>query len=1202
MKKSPIILSLALSLSAGAHGAKPARAALAPEFGKVPLVFEPNVGQTAAEVKFLSRTPRLTLYLAGTETVMALSRSNAAPAVVRMRLKGGDDPYVLGLDRKDSVSHYYLGSDPSRWLSAVPHYGRVEAKGVYPGIDMVYYGDGNRLEYDFVVAPGADPNRIEISFAGIDALRVDPSTGDLIYSTPAGEIANRKPRVYQDVDGRRVEVAGAYRLLSKTSAGFSLGDYDRSRPLTIDPVVVWATYLGGNDEDVAFSVATDSLGSVYVTGQTRSTNFPGTIGNPAGSFDAFVAKFNSAGTALSYSTFIGGTGTDQSFSIAVSSAGEAFIAGSTSSGNFPTTAGVIQGAFGGQNDGFVAKLNPSGVLSLSTYIGGSTLDQANGITIDSGGNIFVVGTTTSVNFVTTNGAFDTQLTGLEDAFVMRLNSTASQRLYSTFLGGGGGDEGLKIALDPQGNAVVCGRTTSSSFDVPPFPTTAGVVQTTFGGATNDGFLTKLNVAGTGLLFSTYLGGSGLDRISDVKVASNGDIYVVGESSSANFPTVPGSFDTSANGGRDIVVARLNSTGTAFLFSTYLGGSGEETGDSLVLAEAAGSVQQVVVVGATASGNYPTVSATQPALLGPSDAVLSKLNINGTALSLSTYLGGTNNETGRGVALSGTDAIVVGQTASVDFPANTFDTSFNQGVLDAFVAKISDGQPSGGLQILQPSPNQVINVAGVTFQWTAVVGATGYDLRIQTLPSGTQIFTGTLLGNGATQTIVTLGNGNYRFLVRNCLNNLFNDANCAPFVSVDFTVALTTPSGAPTITAPANGSTLNISTQTFTWTAVANAGSYEVLLERCNSLTPATCDANISAIEYQITTPGNTTNTIYSMPSGFYRLRVRACQSGCGPYSNAVYFRMLLGPVPTIFPPNFTCAFVAPIGQQGNPLRCQWDPVAGADLYIFQILQPNIGPFANATISSVRTDQTSFTLQMQRGSGFAIVQACNGDGCGPQTPNFNVNATGANPALPVMGTPVAGTNVAGPNLIFTWSKLEGDTGTNTTYRLFALDFARNETAADFLTKDQFYGAFFRAEGARYDALIQVPALGITGPANGFNVSGQSATAPTLVGPRHQTAAVTETIPAGNITLKWTPVPNSAFYQYFVAVQGQPFATVTGLTPGLLVQVPLTANPTPYSGIVRACPVANAGICSLNSDAGWGPWSNQAGPGVTNFIVQ
>ncbi|MHB1045553.1 MAG: PKD domain-containing protein [Thermoanaerobaculia bacterium] len=496
-------------------------------------------------------------------------------------------------------------------------------------------------------------------------------------------------------------------------------------------------------------------------------------------------------------------------------------------------------------------------------------------------------------------------------------------------------------------------------------------------------------------------------------------------------------------------------------------------------------------------------------------------------------------------------------------------------------------------ITAPSAGQVVTVAGVGFTWNAVSSAAGYDVKLYSATSGATVFAGSLVGNASTSTLVTLPDGAYLFAVRACNASGFANANCGAFATRSFSVTKTSPTGAPTVTAPAQGAVLTASTQTFSWTSVAKVDpglslSYEVLL---------TDVAGGNIPDLQITVPDPTLSTIYTLhSSALYELKMRACQAGCGPWSTPVTFSVDLPNVPTTAPSVPTCSV-----SGGNSLTCSWSAVTGADVYSFYVVQPTGGPGGGAlTVAARLVSETTVTLPVPQGFANVIVAACTGDGCGPYSGARGIDPAGPNPSSPNLGTPLAASVVNGPGVEFSWNRIPGDDGTNTWYRLYVQDLSRQAAALDVYTRDNFYAAYFKAEGARYDALVVANpgASQVVGPPIGFNVRGLSSSAPTMVSPPHQSQ-----VQAGNLQLGWSPVPGATLYQYWVAVLGQGTPAVTGVTPGLVVQVPLPAvarQPTTYSGITRAC-MSPTG-CSPTSDTGWGPWSNApGGPGVTNFTV-
>ncbi|PYN01523.1 MAG: hypothetical protein DME07_12980, partial [Candidatus Rokuibacteriota bacterium] len=588
-------------------------------FGQLPLSFEANRGQTDSQVRFLSRGPQHTLLLAPTEAVLvfitrehpeggerqgtkaklAKPRPATRTALGMTFLGANPDVRVTGREELPGKANYFIGNDPAGWRTNVPTYARVHYEDLYPGIDLVYYGNQRQLEYDFVVRPAADPRRIALGFQGAQRLEVDPQ-GDLVLHTAAGAIRQRKPIIYQEVAGRRVEIPGDYVLRDGQRVGFHVAAYDTSLPLIIDPTLVYSTYLGGGSFDEGYAIAVDpATGNAYVTGFTDSFNFP-TMGAfqttfASGSGDAFVTQLNADGSALVYSTYLGGNGDDRGFGIAVDSIGSAYVTGSTGSSNFPTTMGAFQTVSGGGSEGtidaFVTKLRPDGSgLVYSTYLGGNGQDAGFGIAVDSSFNAYVTGSTVpfinpaTPNFPTTPGAFRTGFVGGGgDAFVTKLKPDGSGLVYSTYLGGTGSDKGFGIALGAGGTAYVTGNTDSTNF-----PTTGGAFQTAARGGA-DAFVTKLNPTGAGLVFSTYLGGTGFDEGLAIAVDTNGNAYVTGDTDSTNFPTTTGAFQTVFGGPAvlppdepgDAFVTKLSSTG-ALSYSTYLGRNGSDQGNGIAV--------------------------------------------------------------------------------------------------------------------------------------------------------------------------------------------------------------------------------------------------------------------------------------------------------------------------------------------------------------------------------------------------------------------------------------------------------------------------------------------------------------------------------------------------------------------------------------------------------------------------------------------
>jgi hypothetical protein len=649
--------------------------------------------------------------------MLALRGSDLKDRLLFMRVVGANpNVRVDGLDELSGKSNYFIGNDPKRWQTNIPNYRTVKYTDIYRGIDLVYYGNQERLEYDFVVRPGVDPRRITLALDSPTAkssvgssLRIDRN-GDLVTGTGAGTIRFRKPVVYQstNVNGalttdeqRRItdrHLVDCRYVLEGNRVGFEVAAYDRSKPLVIDPTLVYSTYFGGSVWSHGYAIAVDTSGNAYVTGRTLSTQGLSTTGAFSANIfdrhyaDAFVAKFNPAGSALVYATYLGGTYDDEGDGIAVDVSDDAYVTGWTASPNFPTTPGAFQTKMGGgYDDAFVTKLNPTGSgLVYSTFLGGNNYDEGHAIVTDGAGDAYVTGLSYSSNFPTTAGALQKTLSGLDDAFVTELNSTGSALVYSTYLGGTGHDDGRGIAVDASGNAYVAGFTDSAHFR-----TTVGAFQPAPGGAPEEGydaFVSKLNSTGSALIYSTCLGGGKDDFAYGIAVDGLGDAYVTGDTFSAKFPTTAGAFQTtlggaSGNGHDDAFVSKLNAAGSALLYSSYLGGSNNDVGYGI----AVDSSGNAYVTGATNSSDFPTTTTgfqTTPG--GYDDGFFSEINPAGSTLVYSTYLAGKGVDQGLGITADSLgNMYIVGWTESTNFPVTT---GAFQGVLqgtdDAFIAKFS----------------------------------------------------------------------------------------------------------------------------------------------------------------------------------------------------------------------------------------------------------------------------------------------------------------------------------------------------------------------------------------------------------------------------------------------------------------------------------------------------------------------------------
>jgi hypothetical protein len=642
-------------------------AALAAASGQtLPMFFIANQGQAPGDVGFMAKGAGLTA-----DFLRGEIRLRAHGARVRMRFEGANSAVRLEGDKplpgRANFLTGGLAEGGRQWHRSVLLFGAVRYRELYPGIDMIYGGNGCQLKSEFVVAPGADPARIHIRYEGAGPPSIQPD-GALSIPLATRRLGEGRPYIYQERNGVSETVAGRYALAGDGAVGFALGPYDTALPLIIDPVMSFSMLVGGTGFNAATAIAVDSAGAAYIAGYTASDNLP--TANPeqnfnAGSNDAFVAKLNPAGTGLVYCTYVGGEGDDRAYGIAVDASGSAYVAGSTMSQNFPTL-NPAQSHLEGARNAFVLKLNPAGdMLVFSTYLGGNGSDTANGIAVDTGGNSYVVGDTTSSNFPASG--FQTGYRGSQDAFVAKIGPSGQQLLYSTYLGGSSTDHGAAIAVDSSGAVYVTGSTYSSDFPV------ANAFQRSLGGGM-DAFLARLGSNGNVLLFSTYLGGSGgsvsyPETGQGIALDSQDDACVVGVTSSADFP-LSHALQPELLGEMDAFVAKVNSSG-ALLYSTYLGGSGVDVGNAI----AVDSSGAAYVAGYTYSPDFPVVAGLQTSLGGECDAFLAKLSPDGTSLLYATYLGGSGADTATGVALDPNGNVYLsGWTLSTNFPVVTPGTS------------------------------------------------------------------------------------------------------------------------------------------------------------------------------------------------------------------------------------------------------------------------------------------------------------------------------------------------------------------------------------------------------------------------------------------------------------------------------------------------------------------------------------------------
>jgi hypothetical protein len=657
-------------------------------YQKLPLSFVPNAGQTNRSVRYYAQGNGFGFYFTPDKTVLSFTKGGKGAALHLIPLRASASAKLEADQRGPGRVNYLVGS---KRHTNLPTYQEIAYRELWPGIDMVFRGQGGKLKYEFRLAPGADPSRIRLAYRGAEGLSLG-AAGNLLISTPLGTLRDARPRSYQRVGAERVAVESRY-VVDEGANVFGLavgGSYDRRRPLVIDPGLAYSTYLGGALTESSSDIAVDAAGSAYVTGGSQSSDYPTTAGafdqTHASARDAFVTKLNPTGSALVYSTYIGGSASEGGLGITVDATGSAYVSGGTGSSDFPATSGAFDVSHNGNEDVWVAKLNASGsTLLYSTFLGGSSPEGDFGaaIAVDGDGSAYVAGGAGPAGFPTTAGALDESHNGALDVFVAKLNATGTALAYSTYLGGTAHEAATGIVLDAAGRAHVSGNTAS-----PEFPTTAGGFDMGHNGGF-DAFVAKLDpTGGPPLAYSTFLGGASEDVGQGIALDYDGDTYTTGWTRSTDFPTTTGALDESYNGGLDLFVTKLEVTGAAPLaYSTYLGGALDDRGFGIAL----DSLGSAYVTGSTASSDFPTTTgAFDESHNGGLDAFVTKLNAAGSfPLAYSTYLGGASVEDARAIALDGSgSAYVTGRVESSDFPTTpgALDSSLT-GARDVFVTKV-----------------------------------------------------------------------------------------------------------------------------------------------------------------------------------------------------------------------------------------------------------------------------------------------------------------------------------------------------------------------------------------------------------------------------------------------------------------------------------------------------------------------------------
>jgi len=1013
-----------------AEPAAPAKPPMLAGFGQWPLRFEANLGQTDSQVKFISRGSGYTMYLTSTEVVLAFSKrivsntsevrgprpvghqlfasiflpyglqsatSHQRPATsrqhsIRFRFAGANfNPEITGMEELPGKSNYFIGNDPQQWRTEVPHYARVACREIYPGIDLVFYGNARRLEYDFVVSPGANPNDIRMVFTGADKLSLDED-GNLVIRLAEDEIRLLAPITWQERDSVRQPIASRFVLQDNDQVGFQISAYDTSRALVIDPILNYSTYAGGGKDERAQSIAVDRFGNVYVIGYTSSADFPIKNGfdttyadKREGASDVFVIKLDKMCNRR-YSTFIGGTDDDSGEDIAVDSSGNVYLTGYTLSTNFPPAGSSSfqrnkNGAADPRTgyDGFVAKLDSSGkILRYSTYLGGSANDIVEDIAVDGAGNIYVTGSTLSPDFPTEQADDDsldvsaTDTAKWRDAFVTALNANGSALLYSTYLGGNGADFGKDIAVDKSGQVYVTGSTESSDLKTTLNAPYKGPRPPS--GDSSDVFVAKYKKAGNALTlnFLTYLYGSLRDYSSGIAVDGAENIYVTGQTFSiTNF--MPEQISTATRlgtrGVADIFVTKLKNVNSTYGvdYLALLGGSGIDGPGGIALDEA----NNVYLVGTSASKDFPVMRAIGDTVNGKRDVIVAKLDNTGRNLIYSTYLGGAADDFGFSIAVDVSQNVYMcGRTDSTslqNFPikGNAFQTKHGGKEQDAFMMKLQPAtqmSASAGNNQSKPvtsplSPFEVL----ITDEVGKPAPNVPVTFSISTVPNGSSLSkTNTQTDiNGKASTILTLGNKAGIYQVT---------AAAAGLIGSPITFTATATANAPTLISPSNGAANQPTTITFSWNAETGATAYG--LQVSTNSTFNTFIINDSSI----TSPSKPSGSLSNNTTYYWRVWAKNAGER-STYSQTRNFSTFLATPALSFPADSAI-------NQPTTLTLSWNSVAGATVYPLQISTDF--PFRNKVVFDSTITGTSqqvgplagnttyyWRVQAKKGAGGAI---------------------------------------------------------------------------------------------------------------------------------------------------------------------------------------------------------------------------------------
>ncbi|HEY7098808.1 MAG TPA: SBBP repeat-containing protein [Terriglobales bacterium] len=923
------------------------------DFGHQPFVFEANQGQTDPRVKFMARGSGYGLFLTSDQAVLSLkrSRSTQKQQVIAMQLTGAhQDPAIRGVDLLPGKSNYLIGNDPAKWHRNVPQFARVQYGNVYPGIDLVYYGEQGQLEYDFVVAPGSNPDAIGWKFDGVKDLKVD-AKGNLVLANEGEAVVFRAPSVYQQVGNEKTTVIGRFVLRAANEAGFEVGPYDRSRALIIDPVLTYSSYLGGAGGEGCFAItsiptsgcpaiAVDPASNIYVAGTTTSTDFPSVTspdpfqGSNAGGADVFVTKFNITGTVIQFSTYLGGTNDDTSAAIAVDSASNVYVTGTTASNtDFPIMAAnaVQAGPMSAGNHVFASELLPDGTdLAYSTYLGGTGTDTATGLALDFHAKMYLTGTTTSTDLPVTANAFQETSRATNQFFIAKIDPVAADptaaNAYLSYLGGAtpstGTVSGGGIAVDTSSNVYVTGGTTFTDMGLNSSQAQAG------GSDAFVGKFTLTNPATTQEVYLTYLGGTGEDIGYGVAVDTSFNAYITGSTTSTDvttftrdpeFSTSVVPFQPSNGGGTDAFVAKIGSapptdgTNYPLNYFSYLGGAGTDVG----LGIAVDGSQGARLTGYTDSAAFHLAHEFQSTIGGGNDAFVARIDTTSTdpdsVAHFSSYHGGSGDDRGTGIAIDPLgNTYVSGETASTNFPVVGAFQGAISGSSDAFISKI--GPTANFTMTVTASPTPAVGVGNpVTFTFT--VTNTG------DLASGVT-FTDTLPAANATFVSATATGGSCGGATGTPPTVVCNLGTMNSNAVATITVIIT-PTAAPT--SLSNSATLTVANSSFTVSSSASVtvNDYSISANPLSVTEPAGVPANYTLT---LTPTGAIPNSIAlscssGLPTGatctFTTATITNLNNGAA--TSTVHINTTVRPTTTA------------VLQKAWPMYATWIPISGLAL-------------------------------------------------------------------------------------------------------------------------------------------------------------------------------------------------------------------------------------------------------------------------------